>query len=793
MKRWVLVSILISSAGASPGVRDAFIENRGQWHPDVLYLSRLNGLNAWITRQGVVYDFYELRPRSRESDEEDHSKFTPRLYERRGHVIRLSHMGVSGSVWGKGESKLPTYYNYFFGNNPSQWAPLVPLYREVVVHRLYTGIDQRWYFDEGKLRYDYIVAPGSDPAQIRLRVEGALSIRVQGDRLLLGTRFGLVEQAGLQAYQLINGERHLIPVRWEVSGSEIGFSVGPYDTRYPLVIDPYVWSRYLGGSGADAARGMALYRQDEVFVCGATSSATFPTSTGAYDQSLDGTDAFFVRLNPATGEIRYATFFGGGGTAGGQDEAYAIALNSQGDLYLTGYTTVLNFPTTSGAYSPIKPSPGGNKDAFVVRFNAAGTQLLYGTYVGGSQTDEGFSVVVDALGHIYATGVTYSSNFPKTATALDGTLGGPADAFVLRLNPAGGGTADLIYGTFLGGSSIDEGASVALDASGNMYLAGYTGSTDFPLGAGGYRPTPGSGGSGFFVKINSTGTTIQYGTYIGGNNQTAIHDLSLDRDGFVYLTGSTTATDFPTTLGSYDGTLSAGNRDVFVVKLNPDPSLPRAAQLVMSTLVGASGEAIGYSIAVDTAKNIYVAGRAGRNPVFPTTSNAISQTYSGGLQDAIAFKLNPQGTQLLYSTYIGGSGLDEARAIAVDTAGVVYVAGFTDSPNFPRSVGDPHGGAADAFVMRLQMSSGTPGSLPFGGESVKKWQAYPTQVTGQLWIRNLSRGPLTFEVWDAAGRQMGSFSVPEGLSSVSLPYAPGLYFIREQEGLGSEKILLLAP
>ncbi|MCX7652374.1 MAG: SBBP repeat-containing protein [Bacteroidia bacterium] len=770
----------------------SFIENRGQWAPEVLYLWSQAGLNAWITRSGVVYDFYALRPREINHLSSPHSltRRPHHEYERYGHVIRVSHVGASPSLSPEGAAQLPTYYNYFLGNNPSRWAVLVPLYQEVLIHDIYPCISLRWYAEQGRLRHDYVVAPGADPGQIKLHIEGATTIHAEGNKLLLGTRFGYVEIAGLQVYQTIQGRRVFIPASWVVEKGVIRFQIASYDKRYPLVIDPYVWSRYIGGVNADEARALALDSQRNLVVAGTTSSPTFPTTPGAYDGTLNGEDAFFAKLNPNTGAILYATFVGGGGTNQAADVANDVAVGRGDTIYLTGYTTALDFPTTSGSYRPTKPSSAGDREVFIACFNAAGTQLLYGTYIGGNNSDGGEALAVSPQGEIFVTGITWSSNFPRTSGVVDNTLTGTSwDAFVLKLRPANNGMGDLIYSTFLGGSSSDEGVTIAVDAAGRAYVGGSTSSSDFPLGTVGYSGTYGSGGSGFFVRLNPSATAIDYGTFIGGNNTTNVQGLSLDQFGFVYLAGSTAATDFPTTLGSYDGTLGTAIRNAFIMKLNPDPSIPRASQLVFSTLLGLTGEIYGEDIALDTARNCYITGRVrGGNASLPLTSDAFDQTYQGN-EEAFVAKINARGTQLLYSTYIGGSSEDRGEAILVDTTnGAVYVCGWTKSADFPVGSGSSLGGNNDAFVMRISIPTApTTVSAAF---DERGWRAFPTQTTGEIWIDNRLGRTALFEVWDVSGRCVERFTAPEGLHAFFLQQAPGLYILYETKSQHSEKLLL---
>ncbi|MCS6895762.1 MAG: SBBP repeat-containing protein [Bacteroidia bacterium] len=760
-----------------------FIQNKGQWTDEVMYMHHQPGLAAWITREGVVYDFYQLIPNASDNvSEMSELRRSRRAYRRVGHVLRVYHVGASASVRFIGQGPLSAHYNYLLGNAPHRWAAEVPLYSELTMENIYPGIAQRWYFDEGRLRYDYIITPGADPSAIRLRVEGAYGIQVVGNKLSLATRFGPVEICDLRAYQFIEGRKRAVPVRWETTGQEIRLITGTYDKRLPLIIDPYVWSHILGGGNADEAYNIALSAPNKLLVVGQTLSPTFPTTIGAYDTSHDGTDGFLSQLNRNTGALEYSTFIGGTFS----DAVNAVAVGPSGELFLAGYTASTNFPTTPGSYRPTKPSVGGDKDAFILRLNANGTTLLYGTYIGGNSIDEARDVAVDASGRVYVTGYTQSSaaSFPVTAGAYDNSLGGTSDAFLVKINPANGGIGDLIYGTYIGGSSSDESFCIAVDASGKAYVGGFTFSTNFPTVSGSFALTAGSGGSGFLVKINATGSALEYGTYIAGNNTTAVLDLAIDKNGIVYLTGNTAATNFPTTPGSYDGTVQPISKDAFVIKLDPNPNIPTTSQVKFSTVVGQTGDIRGEAIAIDTSGNIYVAGRAiGNDVVFPTTSNAISQVYNGN-DDAIAFKLNPQGNQLLYSTFIGKENEDGAYAVAVDSSGGMYIAGFTESPNFPATIGAGYQSVSDAFVMRINIPTTPAHLLQESGRHERAWKVYPTIISQRtFWIENSMLHEGIFELRDIGGKQIHQWSLTPGIHQLKLPeVTAGVYIVRESMG-----------
>lgn len=386
--------------------------------------------------------------------------------------------------------------------------------------------------------------------------------------------------------------------------------------------------------------------------------------------------------------LAYSTYLGGGSA----NDGFGIAVDSSGNAYVTGYTYSTNFPTTTGAF---QTAFGGTYDAFVTKLNAAGSALIYSTYLGGNQGDLGRSIAVDSYGNAYVTGTTQSTNFPTSAGAFQTAFGGGTDdAFVTKLNATGTG---LLYSTYLGGNDTDHGGGIAVDSSGNAYVTGYTASTSFPTTAAAFQTAYGGGGDSFVTKLNTAGTGLVYSTYLGGNNTDQGDGIAVDSSGNAYVTGWTSSTDFPTTAGAFQTAFGGGSQDAFVTKLDATGNA-----LVYSTYLGGSIDANGYGIAVDSSGSAYVTGLAS-TPGFPTTAGAFQTTFGRG-GDAFVTKLNAAGTGLVYSTYLGGSGIDVGYGIAVDSSGNAYVTGYTDSAtNFPIVSPLQHrsGGLTDAFVTEL--------------------------------------------------------------------------------------------
>jgi hypothetical protein len=407
---------------------------------------------------------------------------------------------------------------------------------------------------------------------------------------------------------------------------------------------------------------------------------------GNYDRSRE------LVIDPS---VSYATYLGG--TA--EDDGYGIAVDGSGNVYVTGQTKSTNFPTSLGAY---KTTNTGGFDVFVTKVSADGTSLIYSTYVGGSGDDSGNAIAVDASGNAFVAGGTPSSDFPTTVGAKQTTFGGGSlDAFVFELASSGG---SLTYSTFLGGSGTDvvSGLALAKDNSGDVFVVGSTFSTDFPTTAGVLQTAIAGVSNGFVTKVNSTGSSWIYSTYLGGGTGDFASAVAVDSSNNAYVTGATQNALFKTTSGAFQtscGTAASCNgglSDAFVSVIKPD-----ASGFVYSTFLGGSNADQGLAIAVDSSNDAYVTGLTQSNTDFPTKTPI--HTFGGGTQDAFVTALNPTGSALLYSTYLGGSQADAGAGIAVDANKNVYVTGQTNSSDFPTVLPTQSTlkGGNDAFVAEI--------------------------------------------------------------------------------------------
>jgi hypothetical protein len=667
----------------------AFIENKGQWHPDVLYLCRLGGLDAWITKWGVNYTFFKLEEKPSAEAREPFlgEKFGRREVELIGHRVLMKLRGCAAHPQREGREMLAGYYNYLIGNDPTRHATYVRRYKEAWVKGVYAGIDMRYYLEGGRLRYDWVVQPGGDPSQIVFGLEGSEKTYIDSEgRLVFTTRFGEVKLAELRVYQ---GDRE-IGGRFVERPGGWGIEVGSYDPTQLLVIDPLVYSTYIGGGGFEEGYAIAVDGSGNAYVTGVTGSFNYDVTPGAFQTTFGGYwDVFVTKLNATGTALVYSTYIGGSDG----EEGYGIAVDGSGTAYVTGRTFSTDYDVTPGAF---QTTNGGGWDVFVTKLNATGTALVYSTYIGGSGGDEGYGIAVDGSGYAYVTGYTNSPDYDVTTGAFQTTNGGGQDVFVTKLNATG--TA-LVYSTYIGGSDYDEGYAIAVDGSGNAYVTGFTFSTDYDVTPGAFQTTKGDYyyKDVFVTKLNATGTALVYSTYIGGRGDDHGNAIAVDGSGNAYVTGFTSSTDYDVTPGAFQ-TTNGGIRDVFVTKLNAT-----GTALVYSTYIGGSDNEGGSGIAVDGSGNAYVTG-ATLSTDYDVTPGSFQMTHGGGVVDVFVTKLNATGTALVYSTYIGGSDNEGGYGIAVDGSGNAYVTGATLSTDYdvtPGAFQTTNGGSSDVFVTKV--------------------------------------------------------------------------------------------
>jgi hypothetical protein len=586
----------------------------------------------------------------------------------------------------EGEERLPGVTHYLLGPDPRRWVRGAPAYGRVRCRSVYPGVDLLLRGEERSLEFDFEIAPGADPAQIRMCYRGASSLRVDpaGD---LVARVGPVELRWKRprAWQEIGGSRREVPVSYSIGPENtVSFRLGTYLPDIPLVIDPLIrYSTYLGGGQFDAAFGVAVDAAGAAYVVGETYSVQFPAGSTLSSQARASKDAFIAKLNAAGSALEYLVFLGGAQS----DSARAVAVDSAGNAYVAGVTSSADFPTTAGAW---RRTHGGLEDGFAVKLGPGGN-LIYSTFVGAGGSDFAVAIAADGAGCAYVAGYTSSLSFPVTSGAYQSSYrGGYYDGFVVKLDAAG---SAAVYATLLGGSRNDIVLGIAVDGAGAAWVGGQTDSADFPVVSAAQTQLGGSS-DGFVAKLSPAGGTLMVSTYLGGSASDAITAVAVDGSGACYGAGWTASGNFPVSSGALQRTY-AGSFDAVVVKLAAAGGSP-----VFATYLGGSASDQATAVRVDGAGNVWVAG-------FTRSLNFPLRNASGafrGEEDGFLSVLNAAGASLVYSDLLGGSGQDRVYGMALDAAANAWLTGFTLSSDFPTTQGSfrpSPAGAGDGYVAVL--------------------------------------------------------------------------------------------
>jgi len=693
----------------------SFVANGGQTNSRVKFLAQGSGYNLFLTADEAVLSLHKKAGARLKDARQEPKASAVRLLPsspENAAVLRLKLVGANSQAPVEGVHKLRGKSNYFIGNDPRQWHTDVAHYAQVQYQQVYPGIDLIYYGNQRQLEYDFKVAPGANPGQIRLDVNGAKHVKVnQHGQLVLDTGQGEVVQHPPVVYQTIDGQRKSVDGQYELQGShQVGFRLAAYDTDKPLIIDPILsYSTYLGGSSPDEAHAVAVDISGSIYVTGSTASSDFPVTAQVAQGSLSSTNgnAFVTKID-ASGNLIYSTYLGGGSP--GVDNGEGIAVDGQGNAYITGFTASTSFPVASsgfagpqqqyyGNYPPPSNGPATNNgDAFVTKLSPDGKTLVYSTYFGGYEFDEAHAIAIDNLGQAYITGETTAKSFPNnpyfpTSNAFMKSFSGSKTSFVVKYNTTGD---TLLYATFLGGSvnNTTIGSGIALDSSNNIYVTGSTTATDFPTSSGCIQATRSGPQDAFVTKLDSTqsgANSLLYSTYLGGTGSESGVALKVDGNGNAIVVGMTGSTNFPTKQALQPS--NAGNTNAFLTKLNTT-----GTGLIFSTYFGGGGDDIVSAMDTDPQGNIYLTGYTTFRDI-PLKSPIQSDTR--GKADAFITKFDSTASSLVYSTYLGGSDNDNGYGIATDRFNNAYIVGSTASSDFPLQNGSIYRGPVDGFIARI--------------------------------------------------------------------------------------------
>jgi hypothetical protein len=624
-----------------------FIANKGQVDAQALFYARTSSYTLWITEGGLVFDSTRREKVRPGILENTKVKRDRRTEKNERDVSRLFFLRANKAPEITAIEPTEHRANYLIGNDPSKWRTDIQTSKSVGYKELYPKIDLKVYGAEKQIEYDWVIQPGGKAEDIRFEYLNVQGTRLEGGgNLIVRTKFGGLIHRKPTSYQIIAGHKVEVDAKFQNLENNIyGFQVRSYDKDYPLIIDPQV--------------------------------------------------------------LFYSTYLGGGRREDGSETEQPgdIAVDSSGCAYVTGYTSSPDFPIRNAYDSSLN----GSSKIFITKFNAAGNDLTYSTFLGGNTFERNPRIAVDSSGCAYVTGETGSSDFP-TYHAYDDTLDGYQDIFVTKLTASGNA---LVYSTYLGGSVRDYPGSIAVDNANSAYISGTTESRDFPV-VNAFQSTMRGLSDGFITKIAPSGNSLSYSTYFGGSDYEVLRDIAVDRLGCAYVTGLTLSIDLPTK-NAYHSTNNGGyfGADIFLAKFSSD-----GRSLVYSTYFGTEDDEESPHLAVDDSGCAYLAGYT-ISPNFPVV-NAFDSTWNG-IYDAYVTKFSAKGDSLIYSTYLGGRIWDFGTDIAVDNSGGAYVVGYTDSWDFPtknayQSSKAGEGGVPDIFVAQFS-PSGNPliFSTYFGG------------------------------------------------------------------------------
>ncbi|MEL6694858.1 MAG: T9SS type A sorting domain-containing protein [Bacteroidota bacterium] len=641
-------------------------ENLGQWSPEIQAQSFVEGKQIRFLQNGLSVALVRKLP-SLSAHKQKRRKDLNLLWmgekdpDYEALVWNMTFKGGAGTL--RSTDAIPGKINYFKGDIPENWTRHVSRYRQVWYTDIYPGIDIRYYgTDQEALKYDVIVSPQSNIQDLQIELEGieSLAMTQEGD-LEIQTAWGPVTESRPYAYQWIRGREIPVSVTYKV-------------------IDPSTYGYEIQGS---------------------------------YDPYYP------LIIDPLM--LSWGTFLH---SAASDDYATGVVKDSLGNIYMSGYTKTLAFPTTAGVY---QNSMGGNIDIFLTKMNPTGTQIIWSTYVGGSGWELSYGIGMNEKLEIYLSGYSLSTDFPVTSGShLPSAPGGVVDAFLVKLSPNGD---SLRYGTYVGGTDRDYLYDLYVAPTGEAYVTGLTFSYDFPVTSSAIQPTTGGGGDVFVSKYSEDGNTQIYSTYLGGLSFDIANGIAANAAGEIYLAGQTGSSDFPTTSTAYQTTPAFTGaiipEDAFVVKIDS-----QGQNLLYSTFLGGQNSDVAYDVAVSDQDEAYVTGVT-YSTNFPTLSNAYQQSYDGtGLGDVFFSRLSSNGQVLQASTYLRGSDQEYAKSISLNDQNEVFILGATKSTDFPVTSASSHAGGFDAFLTSLTNNGGLVNESRYLGGSQND---YP-RAAASLWI-----------------------------------------------------------
>ncbi|MEM9821025.1 MAG: SBBP repeat-containing protein [Bacteroidota bacterium] len=653
-----------------------WVKNSGQWEADILYVAPTFSGNVIVNKRKEI--LYALPVDSTS-----------------GYVLKERFVGETKRLAPTipyGEQSNPALFNYFIGNDPSSWKTNVPSYGVLNLGEIWEGIEVKLNAYNNNVEKLFHVKPNVSPSSIQIVVEGAEGLKVaQNGQLTVLTPAGQLSYSTPVAYQWIHGQKHTVKVEYllnKTTKNTYSFSVEAYDPNYELIIDPLLASTFIGDGGNDWGNAIAVDEAGHVFITGYTWSDNFPSTAGTYSEGFNGVkEAYVSKFSNDLSTLLASTFLGGSSWENG----LSIIVEAGGEVIISGATGSANFPIAGTAYD--NTYNGGSNDVFVCKLSNDLSTLVVSTFIGGGDDDYGYDLALDQVGNIFVTGRTESTDYP-TPGGFDVTFnGGFEDVFVSKLN---NDLSALLASTFIGGST-DEGAdAIATDLAGNVFIAGFTYSNDFPTAGVPIDSTHNGSGDIFVAKFNNSLSILNSATFIGGSNFEESHAIAIDAAQNLFIAGYTGSPEYPATESVFDTTFN-GNHDAVITKINNDLS-----KILASTFLGGAEDDDCYGLVIERAESVFITGISFSTD-YPIAGNATDATHNGE-RDIFVSRLSFDLSTLVESTYLGGIDNDWALDLTIDNSGSVFIGGGTYSEDFPMqgpSYDDSHNGREDAIIAKI--------------------------------------------------------------------------------------------
>ena len=712
--------LIYGTAKDSISIRKAeFSENKGQWPKQVLFKTALGNGNLWLEKSGFRFDIYSTEDVASFShhNHDNNSKLTPSK-NANSHNYYLNFIHADSNVKIIGQGEFPDYENYFLGNNPEKWASNIHKYSIVSYESLYQGIDLKIYESSNKLKWDFIIEAGSDPSDILIEYQGVDKIYLKNGNLNIETSVNTIIELAPMAYQFNeSGQVINIDCKYKLSGNQVSFLFpDDFDHTKKLIIDPTLIFGSYTGSLADNWGYTATYDSHGfLYTGGIVFGINYPTTLGAMDTTFNGVvDVSITKFDTTGTSIIYSTYLGGSAA----EVPASLIVNSLDELLVLGTTASLNFPTNSSSYDVSFNGGTGasiissinfvnGSDLFITHFNHAGTQLIGSTYFGGNQNDGINSatilvknygddirgeIMVDKNNNIYVVSTTQSTNLPTSSSVIQPTKGLSNDGMIAKFDNS---LSNLIWATYFGGNGNDALYGIKINTKQDIYITGGTSSTNLPTTSGSFQPIfQGGNTDGFVFKIDKSGQSIPFGTYIGSAAYDQTYLLDLDRYNNVYLFGQTEDTS---NVFIYNALWNSPKDGQFIIKLNPSLS-----SRIWSTTWGngvAGIDVVPSAFMVDLCNSVYLSAWGGNvNHIssslaggyttnLPITTNALQSSTNGS--DYYLMVMADDASALSYGSFYGGTSSAEhvdGGTSRFDNKGRVYqsvCAGCGSNDDFP--------------------------------------------------------------------------------------------------------------